>query len=66
MIGLDVIGVEILIGTVSMIIGLIYGARWIGAATERHVGVGLLTFIAVLAALIGSVWLYGWAVRSWR
>ncbi len=58
-------GIEIVVGTVAMIAGLIYGARWVGSVTERHVGAGLLAFIAVLIVLISSVWLYGRAVRSW-
>lgn len=56
-------GVAILVGTVAMVAGLIYGAQWVGSVTERHTGVGLLAFIAVVAALIASVWLYGRAVR---
>ena len=59
-------GVEIVVGTVAMVIGLIYGARLVGNLTERHTGAGVLAFAAVLAVLIGSVWLYGWTVRSWR
>ena len=59
-------GVLIFVGTVAMVTGLIYGARWVGNVTERHVGAGLLAFVAVLVVLIGSVWLYGWTVKSWR
>jgi hypothetical protein len=59
-------GLEIVLGTILMVAGLIYGARIVGRLTEQHVGVGLLAFAAVLATLIGSVLVYGWAVRSWR